>query len=56
MEELFRKKSYRKHIEPRVRVSRKTLERHRKYIIAMYYFCKQLYIYSGLHKREKHDE
>ncbi|GAB6458317.1 RNA polymerase sigma factor SigI [Bacillus luti] len=36
MEELFRKKKLPlKQIEPRVRVSRKTLERHRKYIIAM---------------------
>lgn len=36
MEELFQKKKLPlKHIEPRVRVSRKTLERHRKYIIAM---------------------
>lgn len=36
IEELFRKKKLPlKQIEPRVRASRKTLERHRKYIIAM---------------------
>ncbi|GAB6546757.1 RNA polymerase sigma factor SigI [Bacillus luti] len=46
MEELFRKKKLPlKQIEPRVRVSRKTLERHRKYIIAMCIIFANNYIY-----------
>ncbi|MEF7557097.1 RNA polymerase sigma factor SigI [Bacillus thuringiensis] len=58
MEELFRKKKLPlKHIEPRVRVSRKTLERHRKYIIAMCIIFANNYTYILDYIRGgKHDE
>ena len=46
IEELFRKKKLPlKQIEPHVRTSRKTLERHRKYIIAMCIIFVNNYIY-----------